>query len=51
MQRNHKMECQIDAPIKETMRMSEEQHQETDKSIASAVGLREKGLFFFIRRR
>jgi len=50
VQRNDKTELQIEAPIKEMAIEEEKQLRKTDKSIVSAIGLRKRGLFLFIKK-
>jgi len=47
----NKTELQIEAPIEETTNKGEDWFRKTGKSITSAISLRGRGLFFFIKRR
>jgi len=50
LQRNNEMELQIETPIKEMAIEEEEWLKKTDKLIVSAIGLRKRGLFLFIKK-
>jgi len=50
VQRNNEMELQIEAPIKETAKEDRKWLKKTDESIVSAIGLRKRGLFIFIKK-
>jgi len=50
VQRNDETELQIEAPIKEMAEEDKKWLKKTDESIVSAIGLRKRGHFIFIKK-